>query len=518
MKIALTGATGNMGREALLELSKLEIVDKIKILVSPTSKKRGEMVINRCKQNKNKVEVVYGNISNFEDCKRLIEGTNYIFHMAAVIPPKADKFPQRAIDCNEKGTSNLIKAIAEVTPQPKFVHTSTVALYGNRNYLCPWAQVGDPLLVSPLDVYSVTKLRAEFMVMESGLENWAVLRQSAMLHPNMLKDNMSDGLMFHTCFNAPLEWVTSHDSGVLIANIVLRDSKEDLGNKFWKHCFNIGANNTNQITGYETLNDGFKLIGGTAKHFFKPNFNATRNFHGVWFYDGNKLNDLFDYVSQNLEDYWKQIAKKYWYYKFGKIVPKSMISKFTIQKLFKDNNSPAYWYKTGDTAKLTAFFGSKEEYERVSKNWSEFNLIVENKSPNGDKIDFNKLKDRKNAVLINYGYDYTKPDSEITKQDLIDVATMHGGKLLSKSFETGNIYNKVKWLDQDGNEFEATPYSVLRAGHWNNSCYHTFTWDFDRLSKKDKIYAQIWNTSHSENENYLYYLDEKLNPQIKINS
>ena len=515
MKVALTGATGNMGREALLELSKLENVEKIKILVSPLSKKRAEMVINRCGENKNKIQIVFGDIVNIDCCRELVEDVSYCIHLAAVIPPRADKHPDRAIDCNERGTKNLIKVIEETNPQPKFIHTSTVALYGNRNYKCAFANTGDPLLVSPLDVYSVTKLRAEFEVLESNLQNWAIIRQSAMLHTNMLKDNMNDGLMFHTCFNSPLEWVTAHDSGVLIANIIDRDSKEDLSQCFWRKIFNIGANGRNQITGYDTLNDGFKLIGGTTKNFFKPYYNATRNFHGVWFYDGGELDKLFNYVSQDVKDYWQHIGKKFWYYKFGKIMPKKLISKFTIQKLFKDDNSPAYWYKNNDTAKLVAFFGSKENYENLPSDWDKFNLLVENKTFDGKDIDINKLKNKQNAKLIDYGFDYNKQDFEITKSDLENVAKMHGGKLLSKQFKTGDVYANISWQDQDGNEFSARPYTVLRAGHWNNPCYNSFAWDFDRLSKKDKIYSQIWYTSHEEKENNFYYLDDNFNAQIR---
>ncbi len=517
MIIALTGATGNMGREALLELSKIDSVEKIKILVSPTSKKRAKMVINRCKKNKNKVEIVFGNIADINACRQLVKDVSYCVHLAAVIPPRADKHPDLAISCNEIGTKNLIKVIEECEQQPKFIHTSTVALYGNRNYKCAWANTGDPLLVSPLDVYSVTKLRAEFAVLESNLENWVIIRQSAMLHTNMLKDNINDGLMFHTCFNAPLEWVTAHDSGVLIANIINKDSKEDLSKVFWKKIFNIGANGRNQITGFDTLNDGFKLIGGSAKDFFKPNYNAPRNFHGVWFYDTNALDDIFHYVSQDMKEYWQHIGKKFWYYKFGKIVPKKLISKLVIQRLFKDDNSPAYWYKHNDTAKLTAFFGSREDYENVPTKWEDFNLIVENKTANEEELDYKKINNKQNATLINYGFDYNKSDSDITKEDLINVATMHGGKLLTKTFKTGDVYTKLTWQDQDGNAFIATPFSVLRAGHWNNPCYSSFTWDFDRLSKKDKIYSQIWHTSHSETENNIYSLDSNFNAQIRKN-
>ncbi len=517
MIIALTGATGNMGRETLAELVKLNNIKFVKILVLPEDKKRTKLLFKKCGKNKNKIQIVFGNLKDIDACRELVKDTTYVVNLAAVIPPKSDKHPQLAIDCNETGVKNLIAAIEELETQPRLIHTSTVALYGNRNHIHPWARVGDPLLVSPLDTYSATKLRGEFAVMESDIKNWTVLRQSAMLHTNMLKDNMSDGLMFHTCFNAPLEWVTAHDSGVLIANIIKRDSEKDLKNKFWRQCFNIGADGKNQITGYDTLNDGFKLIGGTAKDFFKPYFNATRNFHGVWFYDGDKLNKLFNYVSQDVKDYWAEIGKIYWYYKLGKIVPKCLISNFAIKRLFKDSNSPAYWRKHDETAKLVAFFEGKENYDKLPKKWSEFNLMQEGKTFDGEPCDYAKLKDKKQAKLIDLGFDYGKKDSEISRDDLVAVAKMHGGKLISRDFETGDIYKKLVWEDQDKNRFSATAFSVLRAGHWHSDIYENFVWDFDRLAKKDKIYAQIWYDSHDKNENYVYTTDENFIEHIRTN-
>lgn len=518
MKITLTGATGNMGREALKELVKLENVEKVKILVLPDDKKRKNQILKMCGDHKAKIEVTFGNLKDLDTCRKIVEDVTYVVNLAAVIPPKSDKHPQWAIDCNEIGVKNLIQAIEEVEVQPKLIHISTVALYGNRNHLHPWARVGDPLLVSPLDVYSVTKLRGEFAVLESNIKNWAVLRQSAMLHTNMLKDNMSDGLMFHTCFDAPLEWVTAHDSGVLIANIIKKDSEKNLGAKFWKQVFNIGSKDENQITGFDTLNDGFKLIGGSAKDFFKPYFNATRNFHGVWFYDGKRLNDMFGYISQDVKAYWDEIGKIYWYYKFGKIVPKKVISRLAIQRLFKDDNSPAYWHKHEDEAKLVAFFGGKENYESLRlKKWQDFTLLVDGKTPDGKEIDFQSLKDRKNAKMLDLGFDYDKKDKDICKEDLLSVAKMHGGKLLSKDFKTGDLYAKLKWQTQDGEQFEATAFSVVRAGHWFNCTYKDLAWDFDRLSKKDKIFAGAWLDSHDEAEDNFYSMDQNFNAQIRKN-
>lgn len=515
MKIVLTGATGNMGRETLKEILKIDEVELVRILVLPGDK-RYKILIKQNKTYKHKIEIIFGNLKDQETCDRLVADIDYVLNLAAVIPPHSDKYPQRAIDCNEIGVNCLVSSIEKLDKQPKLIHISTLALYGNRNHIHPFARVGDPLLVSPFDIYSATKLRGEFRVLESNVKMWAVIRQTAMLHMNMLKDNMSDGLMFHTCFNAPLEWVTAHDSGVLIANILKKDIKGELKNEFWKKVFNLGGGLINRVTGYDTLNDGFKLIGGGTKDFFSPYFNATRNFHGVWFYDSDRLNKLFNYLSQSVSDYWKQIGKKYGYYKFGKIVPKSLIRKAVIERLFKDDNSPAYWYAHNNEAKLIAYFGGKDEYEALKKiSWNEFNLLRENKTPDGKSIDYNALREVKKAKLINYYYDIDKKDAEIDIDDLKNVAAAHGGKLLSKVFKKGDIYTKLDWETQDGEKFVASAFTVLRAGHWFNITYKENVWDFDRLAKKDKIFAQAWYDSHGKNENHYYYMDKSFKIGIK---
>lgn len=514
MQIAVTGITGNMGQATLDELVKLDFIDKFKFLVLPDDK-RIKKLLKKYKNCKDKFEVIYGNLAEKEKCQKLVEGCDYVINLAAVIPPHSDQFPEKAVECNELGVNALVSSIEELETQPKFIHISTVALYGNRNYKHPYGQIGDPLLVSPYDIYSATKLRGEYRVLESKIKTWVILRQTAMLHKNMLSDNMSDGLMFHTCFNAPLEWVTATDSGVLIANILKKDKEEDLSKVFWKRCFNIGGGQVNCITGYDTLNDGFKMIGGSTKDFFKPYYNATRNFHGLWFYDGELLNKLFDYQKQTTEMYWKEIEKSHSYYKLGKILPKGVIGTFAIKRLFKSKNSPAYWAKHNDEAKLIAYFGGKDAYESLGEDWSKFNLLIENKNENGDFIDYQSLRKKENARLINYYYNIENYD-KITLSDIQNVAQAHGGKLLSESY-SGDLYEKLDWLTQDGEKFTASAFTIMKAGHWYNPIYCENVWDFDRLSKKDKIFAQVWLDSHDKNENNRYYFDEKFNARIEKN-
>ncbi len=506
MKIAITGVTGNMGTQVLNECLKIPDT-QYKLLVFPKDK-RIKDIKRRHKKDLKRIEFVIGSIADKTVCERLIDGVSYVVNMAAVIPPLSDQRPERAIECNEKGADVLATAIEQANPQPKLIHISTMALYGNRNEKHLWGRVGDPLLISPFDLYSLTKMRGEFRILESDIRHKAVIRQTAMLHDNMLSDNMSDGLMFHTCFNAPLEWSTAETSGLLIANILRQDIAQDLGDNFWGKVFNLGGGLANCVTGYDILDDGFEIIGGSVKNFFEPRFNATRNFHGLWFYDSHVLEDMFHYQTQTTVDFWNKFKKTHGILKAGKAVPKSWIKRLAIMSLFKSPNSAVYWYKHKDEAKMIAYFGGVSQYEKLGKKWDNFPLLKFGKYENGDSVDYEALRNPKNAVLPDIGYD---PEKEVKFETLKHIAELHGGKLLSNS---GNITDRLQWENQDGELFTARGTTVL-AGHWYNPSYKEYCWDFDRLAKADKIYAQIWYDSHDANEDNYYWYDDEFNAHYK---
>ncbi len=504
MKIALTGSSGHMGISTLKEFLTIKEVDLIKVLLLKNEKKRNKLVKKLYKENKGRIEIYYGDISNIDDVRNISKDVDYFFNLAAVIPPKSDKYPNLSYLANEVGTSNIVKVI-EDNPNIKLIDITSVALYGHRNIKHPFERVGDPLLPSVYDVYAAHKLRGEYNILESDINNYVIIRQTAMVYLEMLNANMSDGLMFHTCFNDPLEWSTAEDSARLMASIIKEDLLGHLNkDNFWNKVFNLGAGINNRISGYDTIEGGFKLIGGTTKKFFDPYYNVTRNFHGGFYYDGDELNKLFSYQKDDINEYWNKILKKYPYYSLGKLVPKGIIKKFVIKRLFKDSNSPAYWYKHNDIPRLTAFYGSKEEYLNQPRKWDDFDLV-----------DYSKIRSIDNYKPIDYGFDINKEDKDITISDLINVANMHGGKLLSKEFKTGDVYTKLKWVNQDGEVFISRPYTILRGGHWFNPLYKDYIWDFDRLSKKDRIFAQYWYDSHNIDENNTYYMNEDFEAFIK---
>ncbi|WNG92232.1 NAD(P)-dependent oxidoreductase [Mycobacterium sp. ITM-2016-00318] len=110
-----------------------------------------------------------------------------IVHLAAYIPPLcyADRARARAV--NVDATAALVRAAQAMTKPPRFVHASSMAVYGSRNphrhrdLLTPET----PPLASEL--YGCHKLLAENIVRASSLE-WSILRLAGVITLEPLVD------------------------------------------------------------------------------------------------------------------------------------------------------------------------------------------------------------------------------------------------------------------------------------------------------------------------------------------
>lgn len=296
--VAITGASGNMGLETVVQLMESDVVEKIKVLLLNERRER------RCakewkRKYGNKIEVVFGDIAESEDCRKLVANSDYVLNLAAVIPPTADHYPVLTDRCNRIGAMNIVDSVSEIKEnQPKLVHISTVAIYGNRNYKHPWGRVGDPLISSTYDEYSASKIKGERYVLDSDVKQWAVLRQTGMLHNRMLTNNMKDGLMFHTCFNAPIEWVTARDSGLLMRRLVEKDAKGELEEKFWKKCYNIGggACAKNCPVGNIKIDENGKFaFGNDCVMCTRCSFNCPRDAFDIGILNGWRVNGKYSF-------------------------------------------------------------------------------------------------------------------------------------------------------------------------------------------------------------------------------
>ena len=517
--VALTGTTGAMGGEVLLSLLKSPENFNVKCILFEAEKKIPSFVKKTLKKYSDRITAFRGDIARYEDCEKLIEGADYVINCASIIPPKSDHDPEGTYLSNYIGTKNIVDAIIKSgkNGETGYVHISTVALYGHRAYPHVWGRVGDPIISSDYDCYSAYKLKAERYVLDSGLEKFVSLRQTAVLHKYLFANNMKDGLMFHTSWNCALEWVSDVDSGILCKNLVERDIKGELDG-FWNRIYNIGGGESCRVTGYESINGAFKyLMGGSAKKFYKPNWNVARNFHGVWYYDSDELENYLHFRSESFEDFWTKMHRKHRIFMAGKIVPSPLISKFVIKRLFKSTNAPMYWVKHNKEGRIKAFFGGREKFEAIPKKWKDYNLLCEGKLEDGTQTDYNALKDINNAqkYLLDHGYDESKPLEKLTFEDLNKAAAFRGGKCLATNYAPGNIYQKIQWQCRDGHIFSSSPYTILKGGYWCPECCDPKPWRYGALADIP-FYAQVYFDTHTKDEvNDVYPLSDTEDDFIK---
>lgn len=491
-----------MGGEILLKLTEIPDVN-VRCILFDKEKRIPRFTKNIIKKNKDKVSCFTGDIARYEDCEKLIENADYVINCASIIPPKSDHDHLGAYLSCYLGTKNIVDAIKASGREIAYVHIATVAMYGHRAYPHVWGRVGDPMISSDYDAYSTNKLKAELYVLEGGLTKFVSLRQTGILHKYMFANNLKDGLMFHSAWNSPLEWVTDRDSGVLCANLVHKDIKGELKG-FWNKIYNIGGGESCRITCFESIDGCFKLMGKGAKKIFKPNWNILRNFHGVWFYDGDSLEKILNFRHESVDDFWERMVKTHPYFKLGAIVPSALISKFLIKRLFKNTNAPMYWIKHKKDGRVKAFFGGYEEFEKTGEDWNKFPLLCE-------RADYAEIKDIKNAknYLLDHGYDDFKPDEDLSLSDLKSAAAFRGGECLEKAYSYDKLYKKAKWKCREGHEFEATPYTILKGGYWCPCCTLPPPYRYGALAKDIPFYGQVYFDTHSEEEcEDVYPLDE----------
>lgn len=74
-------------------------------------------------------------------------------------------------------------------------------------------------------------------------------------------------------------------------------------------------------------------------------------------------------------------------------------------------------------------------------------------------------------------------------KELQDAAKFRGGKLLSTKY-SGDPYEALRWQGTMGYEFDASPFAVLKAGHW---CPHEVRnpWEYDKIAEHSQFLAQL---------------------------
>ncbi len=464
--IFLTGASGNMGGAALGELLQRSDRFRVKALTLPKDVRHPTL---RRYAGHPGLEIVWGDLTNYEDVLRGVSGADQVLHIGGLVSPLADRFPELTLKVNVGVARNIVQAI-KAQPDPdriQLVYIGTVAQTGHREPPIHWGRTGDPIKISRYDHYAVSKTMAEAVVAESGLKQWVSLRQTGIAHDQIWKT--FDPIMFHSPFNAVLEWVSLGDSGRLAANVC----EDRVPPHFWRRFYNIGGGERMRVVNHEFATLMFAAMGvSDFRTVFEPNWFATRNFHGQWYVDADDLEALVPFRRDTL-DYVRAMFSRAipFYVKAGaRLAPAAVRER--IKRLAESEGGPLYWLANDDREHIKTYFGSREAWAMIP-NWDRFEFEQPSRTP----------------TELDHGYDETKPETDWTLADFRQAAQFRGGRCCSEH-DLGP-YEAAEWICALGHDFSMSPNLMLRGGHWCPTCMIDPT-AYDDVAGASPFFAQVW--------------------------
>ncbi|PZQ90718.1 MAG: 3-beta hydroxysteroid dehydrogenase [Leifsonia xyli] len=469
-RILLTGATGNWGRATLRELRDRDRVDVVAFAM-PTDTDRAVLAEFADMSN---LQVVWGDLTREADVVRAVDGVDVVLHVGAVVSPLADSNPALARRVNVGSMQNIIRAV-KALPDPSrvaVVGVGSVAETGDRQEPNHWGRVGDPIRVSRFDEYGQSKVVAEKLLVESGLPTWAWIRQTGIFHPAML--GLRDPIMTHSPFTGVMEWASAEDSARLLAGIA-----EGAPEEFWGGIYNIGGGEGWRLTNWQLQQAIAGAMGvRDVRAWYDRNWFALGNFHGQWYSDSDRLEELVPFRQDTFADALaRAIAAAPASVRSAGKVPAFIVKNLVMKPLSRQPRGTMHAIRSGNREEIAAHFGSLEAWRAIG-DWSSFVPPEPSREPS----------------LLDHGYDESKAASDWTGLDYLEVAAFRGGELLSTDVERGAIATPLVWRCAGGHVFAGSPRLILTGGHWCPVCVRSSA-DYPAQAERNSFLAQLEGTS-----------------------
>ncbi|MFG6403096.1 NAD-dependent epimerase/dehydratase family protein [Microbacterium sp. P04] len=446
-RVFLTGAAGNWGRRVLDHFRERAETFDVVALVLPSPK---DLAIIRRYEDMENLEVVFGDLTDYQAVERCVRGADVVLHIGAVVSPVADDYPELAHRVNVGSIRNIIRAV-QAQPDPAriaVVGVGTIAETGDRNPPHHWGRVGDPLRVSQFDEYGQSKVIAEKLLVESGLPRWAWVRQTGIFHPGVLE--IRDPIMTHSTLGGVMEWVSVEDAARLMVNV----SEADVPTEFWGGIYNIGGGEGWRLTNWQLQTRMTAALGvRDVRDWYDRNWFATRNFHGQWYSDSDVLQALVPFREDTFDAALARAIAANPGLKIAGRIPSWLVKNLVLKPLTIRPRGTMHYVREGNADAVSAYFGSPAEWEAI-----------------GDWDTFWPSRPSRTPTLLDHGYDETIASAQWGAGVYRDVAMHRGGELLSEDPIVGEIAAPLEWRCAFGHVFTGSPRLILTAGHWCPVC------------------------------------------------
>jgi len=315
-KVLLTGSSGTIGKEIFKELISRVSKYEISLLLRPSRKNK-----KLFKSYNGIVDIIWGDILNLEDVEKAVLNKDIIIHAAGALPDIAMDKPDLAKLTNIGGTSNILNAMKDQGRNPKIIFTSSATVY-SKNIENPIIRISDPVDPNPKDVYTYTKIEAEKLIMNSGMD-YCIFR---ILYVASAEAMRFRPIMFHISLDAPLEIIHVKDLARAIVNAIETDN-------IWGKIFNIGGGKECQVIYRDNLNDCFEIMGLGRDFLPEAAFTKKGFYCGIMDSQETKnLQKLLKFKNHTLQDFYIELKKWIGFKKYLAPVIKPFLKWYILRK------------------------------------------------------------------------------------------------------------------------------------------------------------------------------------------
>ncbi len=473
--VLVTGAHSELAylvAEKLIKKGNMRVIAPVRV--------RGSQRINKlCSEFSENVIASDFSPLNFQEAKELVTASDYVLNLDFVAKPDSEHFPDLAEQINYFYTKNLVDAVIATGSNAKFLELSTSGVYGGRTMKHPYAVVGHPAMPAYFDVASVSMLRGERYLVESGLRGFIVLRSAPVVDETFMKKMLDGALVFKNPLNAPIEYITAEELSEVIFKLVT-DAEEN-GKKVKENSiYNVGGGE--QEIYLDFLKNTASKLSLNIDKIVDPKWFVLRCGTGAWLKDGRKLQDALGVQKVSVERYIEDKFVKTQNRIFGTL--SSLIRKFIVSKMSIMTNSPYFWQDNGMTARINVFYGGYDKIRDIPKRLSEvLTDAIENENIAG-------LYDCDKQPLLE-------------ENDLKTYASARGGKCFDMGARPVDFRRKTLWECADGHTFKMTPFGVLFGGYWCDECMTPAPWKYFENVKKSEYHNFFYRDEFSPYEEYV---------------
>jgi len=312
MKILITGAFGNLGTQILNLLKNTEH----EVRCFSTKSRRAKKVARKYKQ---RFEIFYGDIRNFDDVVKAVKDQDIVIHLAAIVPPKFNHISlDYSREVNVCGTDNVVQAIKQSEQKTKIIFASSVAVFGDvrRRGACVLAS-DEPPNPNADDIYAQQKVLAEEIILKAPIQ-WSIFRFGFMLNIDNLK---MDPMMFEVPLDTNMEIIHLRDAAYAVVQAL---EKEEI----WQKIMLVAGGEDCRLTYKEFVSTMLNTMGVGEL----PEEAFTKNDFHCAFMDTTESQELLKYQRSSFDDTILEMKQKTKVLRFFAILFRPIAKSFILSQ------------------------------------------------------------------------------------------------------------------------------------------------------------------------------------------